>query len=352
MNSGSIPVAGSVSVVMPTHNGYKFVGEALEGISTQTLEPRELIVVDDASTDRTCDLVTAFAQRAPFAVRLIRLTKNSGSPTRPINVAIRAASGEYIAVCDQDDVFCPDKLRQQVAVLDKHPEVACVASLAGVLGQPGEIIQAGPLIRHIEALGEKRTNFVQFPGESALRLLLVYENFIMGYPGFLFRRRDWARKGGLKEEFRICSDYELLCWLSTRGSLALVDRVHYCKRSHAENLSEQHRLLAWIEMTLIKGRLFVREPTLVNKLGLGQELRENLFSLGFKARKMGNYRKAVECHWLSLRLWGYDTRILKELVKLLPHWVCRMSLSLGARIRENTDFRRGNAVLEDRGDMG
>ncbi len=329
-------MADLVSVIIPAYNGSAFLDEALESVFAQTLAPCEVIVVDDASTDGTWDLLTAAARRAPVRLRLIRLPKNSGSPARPINVALKAASGEYVAICDQDDVFCPEKLQDQVAIFEQHPEIACVASLAGRVGHPEELFQPDALIKEVENLGEAKNGFIQLPGPLIRKLFIKYGNFIMGYPGFLFRREDWQRKGGVNERFRIASDMDFLYWLSTRGPLALIERVHYLRRWHGGNLT-RHSQFNPIEVTLLKGLCAAREPRLLAESGLSEELREDLYSMGFKSRAMGLYARAFLCHWVSLRLWGPEVRTLKALGKLLPHWLCRKWLVP----KSSTQVRRG-----------
>src|SRR5262245_23883515 len=100
----------SISVVIPTYDGEAFVGAALASAQSQTRLPMEIIVVDDASTDRTVHLVEEMAGRTTLPVRLIRLPQNSGGPAHPMNVGIAEARGDLIAVLDQDDVFLPNRL--------------------------------------------------------------------------------------------------------------------------------------------------------------------------------------------------------------------------------------------------
>jgi hypothetical protein len=152
-------------------------------------------------------------------------------------------------------------------------------------------------------------------------MLLQHGNFILGYPGFLFRPREWKRKGGINETFRIGSDFDFLFWLSTQGPLAFIERVHYLRRLHAGNLTKKI-LLTWIETTLVKGQILIEEPQLLNEIKLPQELRDTFYAAGYKAREAGFYGKAWRCHWLSLSLWGLEFRTFKALVKLLLYWAC------------------------------
>jgi glycosyltransferase involved in cell wall biosynthesis len=96
---------------MCTYEGESVITAQLESISAQTRLPDELIVCDDASSDRTRALVDEFAGRAPFPVRLTRNSERVG-PAANFERAIGRTSGEVIALCDQDDVWHSTKLQE------------------------------------------------------------------------------------------------------------------------------------------------------------------------------------------------------------------------------------------------
>jgi glycosyltransferase involved in cell wall biosynthesis len=104
-----LEVNDSISVALCTYNGERYLSEQLESIANQTLLPSELVVCDDGSKDGTADLVAAFARSAPFPVRFVRNDRNLGS-TRNFEQAIRLCEGSFIALCDQDDWWDPQKL--------------------------------------------------------------------------------------------------------------------------------------------------------------------------------------------------------------------------------------------------
>jgi Glycosyl transferase family 2 len=114
----------AISVVMPVHNGERFVGEAIASVCAQTFADLELIVVDDGSTDRT-PAVLEEAARADHRLRVHRLERNLGI-TSALNEGCRLARANLIARMDADDVCVPERLERQVAFLGAHPEVAVV----------------------------------------------------------------------------------------------------------------------------------------------------------------------------------------------------------------------------------
>jgi hypothetical protein len=104
-----------VSVVMCTCNGERFLPEQLASIALQTKLPHELVVCDDQSSDNTLGLLEEFAARAPFPMRIVRNVRRLGS-TANFDQAMRLAAGPLIALCDQDDVWQPEKLQQLSAI--------------------------------------------------------------------------------------------------------------------------------------------------------------------------------------------------------------------------------------------
>ena len=99
----------SISVALCTCNGAGFLAAQLESLASQARLPEELVVCDDASEDETFEILTAFAVRAPFPVRLYRNPQRLGISAN-FEQAIRLCTGDIIALCDQDDVWHPDKL--------------------------------------------------------------------------------------------------------------------------------------------------------------------------------------------------------------------------------------------------
>ncbi len=122
-----------ISVALSTWNGAAWLSEQLASIAGQTRPPDELVVRDDGSRDETLGILDGFAARASFPVRIERGQDNLGS-TRSFERAIAACTGEVIVLCDQDDVWRPDKLAR-LAEPFAAPEVGLVFSDAEVVGE-------------------------------------------------------------------------------------------------------------------------------------------------------------------------------------------------------------------------
>jgi glycosyltransferase involved in cell wall biosynthesis len=109
-----------ISVVIPCYNAAAYVGEAVRSVLTQTLPPHEVIVIDDGSTDASATVLAEFGS----SVTLMRQA-NQGVAAA-VNHGVSRARGEAIAFLDADDLWMPDKLERQVAVLTPEPSLDAV----------------------------------------------------------------------------------------------------------------------------------------------------------------------------------------------------------------------------------
>jgi glycosyltransferase involved in cell wall biosynthesis len=111
----------NISVIVPTYNRGEFIVDSVESIRRQTLPPTEIIVVDDGSTDETARLVHEIDDAR---IRYIHQPNAGVSVAR--NTGLAHASGEYIAFQDADDLWRPEMLERQMALLGHDPDLACV----------------------------------------------------------------------------------------------------------------------------------------------------------------------------------------------------------------------------------
>jgi glycosyltransferase involved in cell wall biosynthesis len=128
----------SVSVAMATYNGARFIREQLDSIAAQTVLPTELVVTDDASSDDTVSIVRAFADTAPFPVHIhenpVRLGYR-GNFMRNVGVC----ASELIALCDQDDIWAPNKLERMLESFE-DPDVLLAFHEAWLIDSSNERI--------------------------------------------------------------------------------------------------------------------------------------------------------------------------------------------------------------------
>jgi glycosyltransferase involved in cell wall biosynthesis len=118
-----------ISVAMATYNGARYLNEQLDSLAAQRILPFELVVCDDGSSDATLAIVEEFATLAPFPVRLHRNPANLGFTENFFQTA-RMCSGDWIAFCDQDDVWLPNRLEAVERAVEKQGDVTLVVQNA------------------------------------------------------------------------------------------------------------------------------------------------------------------------------------------------------------------------------
>lgn len=104
-----------VSIIVPTYNTEKFILKTLESVQNQTYQNWEMILADDASTDKTVVIIEEFAQK-DNRIKLFKLQENRGNGFAR-NAALEKATGKYIAYLDADDLWFPEKLEKQIQFL-------------------------------------------------------------------------------------------------------------------------------------------------------------------------------------------------------------------------------------------
>jgi glycosyltransferase involved in cell wall biosynthesis len=130
-----------VSVIMPVYNAGSFLVPAIESILSQTYRNFELIVINDASTDKSAVVIEKYRAANPRKIKVITLKSNlNGGGDRCANLGIEMARGIYIARMDADDIAHPERLARQVAFLESQPKITMVGSNAYVINKRGKVV--------------------------------------------------------------------------------------------------------------------------------------------------------------------------------------------------------------------
>lgn len=128
-----------LSVVLATFNGEAFLEEQLQSLRHQTLLPDELVVVDDASTDRTIEIVRRFERTSPFPVEVVEQPEHVGT-CETFEEGFRRARGDILVICDQDDRWHPEKLAVIAGRMHQRPDALLAFSDAVLIDAHGERI--------------------------------------------------------------------------------------------------------------------------------------------------------------------------------------------------------------------
>ncbi|ABQ26524.1 glycosyltransferase family 2 protein [Geotalea uraniireducens] len=187
----------SVSAVIPTYNGTRYLVDAVQSALTQTYELLEIIVVDDGSE---ADIEKILA---PFFPKVKYVRQENAGPAAARNHGISIAKGDLIALLDDDDMWHPTKTAVQVQRMIENPECGLVYSYQELIDEQGRVIP-----------NEAPT---EFPSGSVYREFLTKNR--IGTPSATLIRREVFEKIGLFDETReciSCEDYDL--WLRISGN--------------------------------------------------------------------------------------------------------------------------------------
>jgi glycosyltransferase involved in cell wall biosynthesis len=265
-----------VSVIIPSYNGAHWIGEAIDSVLDQTHRDTEIIVVSDGSTDETPSVL------ARYGGRVIHIPQQNGGPAVARNTGIRAATGEYIALLDDDDLWLPDKLEAQLAVLEGDREIGVVFSDYAPFGEPAGYargLERGPVLRHIPRLPIG-------PGAYKLPESIFTELLqdLFSWTSTLVVRRDCFDRAGLYDETlrHAAEDWQICLRLSRHCRFAYLDRVLAKRRERGGSLSRQGR--DTLEAIRALKNLARREPlTRTERLMVTRKVGDLYRSLGYAA---------------------------------------------------------------------
>jgi glycosyltransferase involved in cell wall biosynthesis len=205
-------VSPRVSVVMPVHNGERYVRPAVQSLLRQTLQHIEIIVVDDGSTDRTAEILNELAAVDP---RLRIIYQHHGGEPQARNRGIAEARAAYVAAHDADDISLPGRLARQYAFLEQNPDVGVVGSFAHAIDDTGTVTDliGGPVTYADIELWLPRTN------------CLVHGSVMM-------RRSALEAVGTYRGAFVSACDYDLWLRMAEHVEVANISEALYLYRWH------------------------------------------------------------------------------------------------------------------------
>ncbi len=193
-----------VTILLPVHNGERYIKEAIDSCIKQTYENIEILVVNDASTDNTKNILNEYGDR----IRVLDIKKQN-SLGSVLNIGIQASNGSYIARMDADDIMYPTRIEKQVEVLEKNKDIVAVGGQIDVIDEDGNI--TGEREYALEDKDIRRTFFWSQP---------------FAHPSVMFRKDIALGIGMYPEDLPKVEDVKFFFKLSTKGKFANIpDKV-------------------------------------------------------------------------------------------------------------------------------
>ena len=273
----------SLTLIVPAHDVVPYLRRCLESLTAGPTDDVEVIVVDDASTDGTADVVRASADPR---VRLIALTRNGGAAAAR-NHALDAARGRWIALLDSDDRYAPERLERMVAAAEREDADLLADDILFV--RDGERAPHGSLIRLSgeridEPTAIDAARFVRMDAYGSRGLRLGLTKPLMRTA---FLRRHALR---YRDELRLGQDYWLYLECLLHGArFVLLPEGWYHYRARPGSLIRQGKI-ARLEGYLRAGGEFLARPEVAANAGLADALTAHLADL----RRWLAYYRVVE----------------------------------------------------------
>jgi glycosyltransferase involved in cell wall biosynthesis len=209
-----------VSVIISTYNGEAHLQEAIESILQQTYSDFEVIIVNDGSTDATGEILRNFEDAR---IRILTNERNLGI-TASQNRAIAAATGEYLALMDHDDISLPHRLQTQVDFLNAHHDIGMLASNSFNINEKNEVLYTASF----------PTDEVAFKWNT---LVLACPNI---HTTLMIRRSALEEVGGYGSAYKYAGDYELISNLIRTHRVANLEEPLVKWRAHDKSTSRTH----------------------------------------------------------------------------------------------------------------
>jgi len=288
-------IVSKVSVLVPSFNYGRYLPLTLRSILSQSHSDLELIITDDCSSDESRAIAEEY-RRLDSRVRAVFHDSNRGLAASR-NSALAISSGEFVAFCDADDIWLPDKLKIQLEYLRNRPEVGLTHSDALIMDRDGNL--TGQLFSALMHRKRQATSGNLFEE-------LCQRNFFC-VPTVVVRRQAIMRIGGFAESLRSLEDW--VCW----AKISRHYPIHYTSdalakyRVHPASLSADSRTMCQYRTrasALILTELTDIPPRIRSKI---------LYTLGMSHLALGHHNEAKEAFWNSI---SANTRELRSWLRL------------------------------------
>lgn len=222
-----------VSIVLPNYNYARYLDERIQSLLNQTYTDFELIILDDASTDNSIEVIEKYT--ADPRVKTKFYTENSGLPYKRWNDGADLAQGDYLLIAGADDSCQPTLLEKLVDKLETYPSAGLAFSQSMEIDSDGNYVRS--LIEWTNDLDQERwkQNFVRKGSEEFQYLL--FKNTIPNASSVLMRRKLFIQAGKFDIQLRLAADYLLWIQILMISDVAFIAEPLNHFRKHASTVT-------------------------------------------------------------------------------------------------------------------
>jgi len=286
-----------ISVVIPTYNSARYLPATLQSVLAQTVRDLEIIVVDDGSTDGTEAVVQELKSEKIVYIK----QANSGGPSRPRNMGIRAARGKYISIFDSDDLMLPHKLSESVAFLEDHPNLGFVFTNFVVCNDEGEDFAGTFLDTYAGFWNLPKT--VVGTTRCIVTGCAAYENLFsenyIGTSGVVVPKAVFMTVGEFDETLAGPEDRDMWFRIAKCYDIGFLDVIgHRYRRRHSGITGRGPKVLAPQRIRVFKKQIADGLPSTLVKRAQSSVAQE-FFRIGYWHQCCGELREARKQYMLS-----------------------------------------------------
>lgn len=309
------PLPGSITVIVPTYNCGRFIAESIQSILAQSLQPEEIIVVDDGSTDNTEQVVGSFTDPR---LRYIRQQNAGVSVAR--NTGLSAAQGEYIAFLDADDRWRPAFLETLHRVVAHDPRLVCAFAnfirFEQATGKvmPRDQFQLYPELHQLPVVPGPIANSHVIQGD-AFRALVQCGEIPSFTQAMMFRRR-LIDKLRFNPKLRICQDMEWVLQTFMQGNVAFIREVLTEVRRHDTNATRNHHVMAVHKLNALRA-LAPHVVTPEHQAAYHDRLVKAHVDAAYNQSQRGEIGPALQTFSAAFQIKGSTLRKIKGVARLI-----------------------------------
>jgi len=225
----------SVSVIIPNYNYAEYLDLRIKTVLNQSVQPKEVIILDDASTDESMDVINAYASYTDIDIKIIPNDENSGSVFKQWKKGLAEVTGDLIWIAESDD-YCDHNLVENLVVEFQDPKIVLAYTNSIMVDRYGGSYGASYSNYYKEHFGSYFESDFRVEGPEFVKDILLNRNAIMNASAVLFRASAAKESQDSLEDFQVSGDW--LFWINVcmQGSVSYQEKPCNYHRRHENSV--------------------------------------------------------------------------------------------------------------------
>ncbi|MEN2776301.1 glycosyltransferase [Acetivibrio clariflavus] len=294
-----------ISVCMATYNGERYIEQQLKSILDQTLQPDEVIISDDNSSDNTCEIIKKFIKKNSLekSWKLFVNDINLGYPQN-FYAAMSKCKGDIVFLADQDDIWKNDKIEKMVDILEKNPKIDVLSCNHSLIDDNGKVIRS-----YIHRTGNKKSFLYPIYTKDVLRGF-HWLGMTIAYRNTFYKKIEKSLDGsGIAHDFALCVT------AASQKAFYFYSYIGAFHRRHSNNTSmSEHRVVKLLNLNRKLRDIQVYNTMLEKALKLEPVIGETTYNLINKRLELSKKRYSyLICRnfYGILKMYALNSEILR-----------------------------------------